>query len=97
MAEGEGFEPPVPFRVQRFSRPPVSTTHATLRASGINSLAVLRFQFAPGCGDFLWGHPRTDGFTNTFLVSLRAPTARRRRLNFSGAPAVRITRPSARR
>ena len=31
MAEGEGFEPPVPFPVQRFSRPPVSTTHASLR------------------------------------------------------------------
>ena len=32
MAEGEGFEPPVPFRAQRFSRPPVSTTHPSLRA-----------------------------------------------------------------
>src|ERR1700724_1295768 len=31
MAEGEGFEPPVPFQAQRFSRPPVSTTHASLR------------------------------------------------------------------
>ncbi len=31
MAEGEGFEPPVPFQVQRFSRPPVSTTHTSLR------------------------------------------------------------------
>ncbi len=31
MAEGEGFEPPVPFRVQRFSRPPVSTAHASLQ------------------------------------------------------------------
>ena len=26
MAEGEGFEPPEPFPVQRFSRPPHSTT-----------------------------------------------------------------------
>ena len=26
MAEGEGFEPPEPFLVQRFSRPPHSTT-----------------------------------------------------------------------
>src|ERR1017187_1408895 len=32
MAEGEGFEPPVPFRVQRFSRPPVSTAHTSLRS-----------------------------------------------------------------
>jgi hypothetical protein len=31
MAEGEGFEPPVPFQVQRFSRPPVSTAHPSLR------------------------------------------------------------------
>ncbi len=31
MAEGEGFEPPVTFRLQRFSRPPVSTAHASLR------------------------------------------------------------------
>ena len=26
VAEGEGFEPPVPFQAQRFSRPPVSTS-----------------------------------------------------------------------
>jgi hypothetical protein len=38
MAEGEGFEPPLPFRVKRFSRPPVSTTHTSLRGSVINSL-----------------------------------------------------------
>ena len=31
VAEGEGFEPPVRFPVQRFSRPPVSTTHTSLR------------------------------------------------------------------
>ncbi len=31
MAEGEGFEPPVPLRAQRFSRPPVSTAHTSLR------------------------------------------------------------------
>jgi hypothetical protein len=38
MAEGEGFEPPLPFRVKRFSRPPVSTAHTSLRGSVINSL-----------------------------------------------------------
>ena len=38
MAEGEGFEPPLPFRVKRFSRPPVSTAHTSLRMSVINSL-----------------------------------------------------------
>ena len=31
LAEGEGFEPPVPLRAQRFSRPPVSTAHTSLR------------------------------------------------------------------
>ena len=34
MAEGEGFEPPVPFQAQRFSRPPVSTAHPSLRGWG---------------------------------------------------------------
>jgi hypothetical protein len=38
LAEGEGFEPPVPFRAQRFSRPPVSTAHPSLRVSNIKSL-----------------------------------------------------------
>src|SRR6476646_625906 len=33
VAEREGFEPPVPFRLQRFSRPPVSTAHTPLRVS----------------------------------------------------------------
>ena len=32
LAEGEGFEPPIPFRVQRFSRPPPSTARPSLRA-----------------------------------------------------------------
>jgi hypothetical protein len=31
LAEGEGFEPPVPSQAQRFSRPPVSTAHPSLR------------------------------------------------------------------
>jgi hypothetical protein len=31
VAEGEGFEPPVPFRVQWFSRPPPSTARPSLR------------------------------------------------------------------
>ena len=41
LAEREGFEPPVPVKVQRFSRPPVSTAHTPLRVIGINSLPVL--------------------------------------------------------
>src|SRR5579875_1381544 len=31
VAEGEGFEPPLASRLKRFSRPPVSTTHTSLR------------------------------------------------------------------
>src|SRR5215471_7928817 len=31
LAEREGFEPPIPFRVYRFSRPTVSTAHTPLR------------------------------------------------------------------
>ncbi len=31
MAESEGFEPPIPFRVRRFSRPMPSTTRPALR------------------------------------------------------------------
>jgi hypothetical protein len=41
LAEGEGFEPPVPFQVQRFSRPPVSTAHPSLRGGE----AILFHQF----------------------------------------------------
>jgi hypothetical protein len=40
VAEGEGFEPPLPVKVKRFSRPPVSTAHTSLRVRRINSLAA---------------------------------------------------------
>ena len=50
LAEREGFEPPVPFRVQWFSRPPPSTTRPSLRlciagapctpAGGLRSLSL---------------------------------------------------------
>ncbi len=32
MAEEEGFEPPLPVKAKRFSRPSVSTTHTFLRS-----------------------------------------------------------------
>ena len=35
LAEREGFEPPEPFRVQWFSRPPPSTTRPSLRPLGM--------------------------------------------------------------
>ena len=41
MAEGEGFEPPVPFQVQQFSRLPVSTTHTSLRWFYITTLGLV--------------------------------------------------------
>ena len=42
LAEGEGFEPPVPFRAQRFSRPPVSTAHASLRDQRVSIFISLQ-------------------------------------------------------
>src|SRR5207249_10864512 len=42
IAEEEGFEPPVRFPVQRFSRPPVSTAHPFLRFR----------EYYLGCGEF---------------------------------------------
>jgi hypothetical protein len=54
MAEGEGFEPPLPVRVKRFSRPPVSTAHTSLRMSGINSLPALKAPQACGLKDRLF-------------------------------------------
>ena len=40
MAESEGFEPPVPLRAQRFSRPPVSTAHPALQPIDTNQLTI---------------------------------------------------------
>ncbi len=48
FAEKEGFEPPVPARVQRFSRPPHSTTLPFLRAAKVE-----RFWISPVSGQFL--------------------------------------------
>jgi hypothetical protein len=42
VAEGEGFEPPLPVKVKRFSRPPVSTAHTSLRVSVDSSLSAPR-------------------------------------------------------
>jgi hypothetical protein len=43
MAEREGFEPPVPFRVRRFSRPEPSTTRPPLRQfTGCRTLRSIR-------------------------------------------------------
>ena len=49
LAEGEGFEPPLPVRVKRFSRPPVSTTHTSLRVSGkcFSCFIVRRLRLSP--------------------------------------------------
>ena len=50
LAEGEGFEPPVPFQAQRFSRPPVSTAHPSLR--GCRALSIVKPKgedFRRGC------------------------------------------------
>jgi hypothetical protein len=41
LAEREGFEPPIPFRVCRFSRPVPSTARPPLRVRVVNSLSAL--------------------------------------------------------
>ncbi len=53
LAEGEGFEPPLPLRVKRFSRPPVSTAHTSLRVRYINSLPVPENRQPGHCRDSL--------------------------------------------
>ena len=45
MAEREGFEPPIPFQVCRFSRPEPSTTRPPLR--------LLQFYYSPAIWDAL--------------------------------------------
>jgi hypothetical protein len=45
LAEGEGFEPPVPFQAQRFSRPPVSTAHPSLRGIGFTLYPLVYSSF----------------------------------------------------
>src|SRR5262249_6522847 len=42
LAEREGFEPPIPFRVYRFSRPTVSTAHTPLRVTVMNKFTSSR-------------------------------------------------------
>src|SRR5262245_18659803 len=41
LAEGEGFEPPEPFRVQWFSRPPPSTTRPSLRGENLPGICAV--------------------------------------------------------
>src|SRR6187401_1324981 len=55
MAEGEGFEPPIRFPVQWFSRPPPSTTRPSLR---VCSLSFYRFNH------FAAAHERAQGVRN---------------------------------
>src|SRR5450432_2910614 len=58
MAEREGFEPPIPFRVCRFSRPVPSTARPPLR--------LLQFYYNP---QFSWEHLQAVVF---FLGRLQA-------------------------
>src|SRR5437868_15497106 len=63
MAEGQGFEPRVRFPVQRFSRPPVSTTHASLRPILFASLAGEAMLFSsPACWPSLRGASKPWNF-----------------------------------
>ena len=61
VAEGEGFEPPVPLRAQRFSRPPVSTAHASLRSRVLSAVYQPWIYIArrDWCGSW-WNYLPTD-------------------------------------
>ena len=67
LAEGEGFEPPVPFQAQRFSRPPVSTAHPSLRGEDLFDCKAKRATQAASAGE----QPRDRG-----LVGLEDPVDR---------------------
>src|ERR1700690_2816872 len=66
MAEREGVEPPIPFRVCRFSRPVPSTTRPPLR--------LLQFYYNP---QFFWEHLRAVAFildrSQAIALSARRP------------------------
>src|SRR6185312_9411521 len=67
MAESEGFEPPIPVKVCRFSRPVPSTTRPTLR-SGV-AFSITSFQ-----------QPRVDGCV---LAEYACPRGHKPRREFS--------------
>src|SRR5436190_4704323 len=62
VAEGEGFEPPVPFRVQWFSRPPPSTTRPSLPPSQAYNTSLLR-----------WACPCSQAYNAPRLASVGKP------------------------
>src|ERR1041384_1332935 len=76
MAEGEGFEPPVPFRVHRFSRPTVSTTHTSLRVS-ILSLTARAYKVLYNCVPLGADHPARNSLK--LPVVFRSGGVRKRR------------------
>src|SRR5262245_3428496 len=65
MAEREGFEPPVPFRVQWFSRPPPSTARPSLRAQHPNLLQFTAHDVAIANGRVAEVFPRLPTPTRT--------------------------------
>ena len=74
MAEGEGFEPPVPFQVQRFSRPPVSTTHTSLRA-GLQHFIVFHLLNVPLRCPWIFPLDRISASSFPHLEQVRRRTA----------------------
>ena len=68
MADGEGFEPPIPFQVCRFSRPEPSTARPPIRRTQRN---YTERRFHGGCFHFA---PFSDWVTNRFTFSFKFPS-----------------------
>ncbi len=89
LAEGEGFEPPVPFQAQRFSRPPVSTTHTSLRGKGAAGLTP-KVVYNKGRGRLKEAdrqQARASGPRHTWRFVVSLP------IGSNQKPAIRIPRP----
>ena len=70
MAEGEGFEPPLPVKVKQFSRLPVSTTHTSLR-SGVRACFYLKDISMAFCIQILPCY--STGFSRLYADCVRIP------------------------
>src|ERR1700690_1467397 len=85
VAESEGFEPPIPFRVCRFSRPVPSTTRPTLRL--VQFYYSLQFCWT-GCRGFFCrvAIRQRAGFNSEDALQMQEPSLWR--VQFTGSDAI---------